>query len=209
MKTFIVKCLLVLDLCNKNSKVSSISQISKNIDSLLATLVSKTPSQGFTTTTSSSYSKKDNIYGLAQCRGDISNTDCSNYIQDAAKKIRENFIGKPDTGDGLIYYNVANVTETDPKTFDNKLGELFDRIRSEAALRESQGLGKGKRKLTPFVTLNGLVEFTRDLNALGCAQGRRQVERCGGNFASAAQCFATADLRSVTACHNKKGCRVL
>ncbi|CAN6970043.1 unnamed protein product, partial [Brassica rapa subsp. trilocularis] len=77
-----------------------------------------------------------------------------------------------------------------------KLGELFDRIRSEAALRESQGLGKGKRKLTPFVTLNGLVEFTRDLNALGCAQGRRQ-------------CFATADLRSVTACHNKKGCRVL
>ncbi|CAE6228723.1 unnamed protein product [Arabidopsis arenosa] len=227
MKTLIVKCFLLLafvcsckaadsiwQLCNTNSNISASSQVSKNIDSLLATLVSKTPSQGFVTTTSSSYNKKEKVYGLAQCRGDISKTDCSTCIQDAAKKIREvcpnqsdsrilydfcflrysqeNFIGKLDTGAGLIYFNVANVTETDPKTFDNELGALFDKIRSEAVLPKSQGLGKGKTKLTPFVTLNGLVQCTRDLSALDCAQ-----------------CFATAVGSFMTTCHNKKGCRVL
>ncbi|KAL1198837.1 Cysteine-rich repeat secretory protein 55 [Cardamine amara subsp. amara] len=227
MKTLIVNCLLLLalvsscraadsiwNLCNKNSNISAGSQISKNIDSLLATLVSKTPSQGFITTTFSSYNTKDTVYGLAQCRGDISKTDCSTCIQDAAKKIREvcpnqsdsrilydfcflrysqeKFIGKLDTSSGLIYYNVANVTETDPKTFDNELGALFDKIRPEAVLPKSQGLGKGKKKLTPFVTLNGLVQCTRDLSALDCAQ-----------------CFATAVQSFMTACHNKKGCRVL
>ncbi|KAG2261174.1 hypothetical protein Bca52824_068253 [Brassica carinata] len=216
MKTFIARCLLLLalvcscsaadsiwDLCNKKSNFSGSSQISKNIDSILSTLVSKTPSQGFVTTTSSSYNKKDNVYGLAQCRVDISKTDCTTCIQDAAKKIREvcpnqsdarilydfcflrysqeNFVGKLDTSAGLIYYNVANVTETDPKTFDNELGTLFDKIRSEAVLRESQGLGKGKTKLTPL-----------DLSALDCAQ-----------------CFATAVQSFMGACHNKKGCRVL
>ncbi|CAH8278879.1 unnamed protein product [Arabidopsis lyrata] len=227
MKTLIVKCFLLLalvcsckaadsiwQLCNTNSNISASSQVSKNIDSLLATLVSKTPSQGFVTTTSPSYNKKEKVYGLAQCRGDISKTDCSTCIQDAAKKIREvcpnqsdsrilydfcflrysqeNFIGKLDTGAGLIYFNIANVTETDPKTFDNELGALFDKIRSEAVLPKSKGLGKGKTKLTPFVTLNGLVQCTRDLSALDCAQ-----------------CFATAVGSFMTTCHNKKGCRVL
>jgi len=227
MKTLVAKCILLLalvcscraadsiwQLCNNNSNISSSSQISKNIDSLLATLVSKTPSKGFVTTTSSSYSSKDKVYGLAQCRGDVGKTDCSICIQDAAKEIREvcpnqsdarilydfcflrysqeNFFGKLDTSGGLIYYNVANVTETDPKTFDNELGALFDRIRSEAVLPKSRGLGKGKTKLTPFVTLNGLVQCTRDLSELDCAQ-----------------CFATAVGSFMTACHNKKGCRVL
>ncbi|CAN6853741.1 unnamed protein product [Brassica oleracea var. botrytis] len=73
-----------------------------------------------------------------------------------------------------------------------KIGELFDRIRSEAALRESRGLGKGKTKLTPVVTLNGLVHCTRDLSPLDCDQ-----------------CFAAAVGSFMTACHNKKGCRVL
>ncbi|KFK31328.1 hypothetical protein AALP_AA6G098000 [Arabis alpina] len=227
MKTLMVKGLLLLaivcscraadsiwEVCNKDSNISGSSQISTNIDSLLATLVSKTPSRGFLTTTSSSYNNKDNVYGLAQCRGDISKSDCSSCIQDAAKRIREacpnqsdsrilydfcflryspeNFFGKLDTGSGLIYFNTANVTETDPKTFDNELGALFDRIRSEAVLPKSQGLGKGKAKLTPFVTLNGLVQCTRDLTELECAQ-----------------CFATAVGSFMTTCHNKKGCRVL
>ncbi|KAF2574817.1 hypothetical protein F2Q70_00000290 [Brassica cretica] len=106
--------------------------------------------------------------------------------------IQNNFIGKLDTGAGLIHYNVPNLTETDPKTFDDELGELFDGIRSEAALRESRGLGKGKTKLTPVVTLNGLVHCTRDLSPLDCDQ-----------------CFAAAVGSFMTACHNKKGCRVL
>ncbi|CAN8265660.1 unnamed protein product [Cochlearia groenlandica] len=227
MKTFIIKFILILtiissckaadsiwELCNNNSNISRTSQISKNIDSLLSTLVSNTPSQGYTTTKTSSSNNKENVYGLAQCRGDISKTDCTTCIQDAAMKIRqvcpnqsdarilydfcflrysqENFVGKLDTGAGLIYYNTANVTETDPKTFDNTLGTLFDNIRTEAVLSKNQGLGKGKTKLTPFVTLNGLVQCTRDLTALDCAQ-----------------CFATAVQSFMTACHNKKGCRVL
>ncbi|KAH0854686.1 hypothetical protein HID58_057785 [Brassica napus] len=87
MKTFIARCLLLLALyaaapqqiqygtsATKNSNVSSSSQISKNIDSIPLPSSSQTPSQGFVTTNSSSYNKKDNVYGLAQCRGDISKT---------------------------------------------------------------------------------------------------------------------------------------
>ncbi|XP_010524650.1 PREDICTED: cysteine-rich repeat secretory protein 55 [Tarenaya hassleriana] len=226
MKTLLLYILLVLflvcnceaadsiwELCNKDSNFTRNSRVSMNIDSLLVTLVSETPSKGFFTV-SSSGQNQDKVYGLAQCRGDISRTDCSSCVQDAARKIREscpnqsdsrilydfcflryskeNFVGKLDAGAGLIYYNVANVTETDPETFDKVLATLFDRVRAEAVSAGSKGLGKDKTDLTPFVTLYGLVQCTRDLSELDCAQ-----------------CFAIAVRNFMYACHGKKGCRVL
>ncbi|KAM1003476.1 hypothetical protein FF1_003754 [Malus domestica] len=216
-KSIFIPCILesqdpLGDFCNKDStKISNGTQISQNIDSLLAELVPKTASTGFLAT---SYGmNQDQVYGLAQCRGDVVGTkDCSTCIQDAAKQIRQrcpnqadariwydycflrysdkSFIGEVDTSYGIFYYNVNNVT--DPENFNKELGALADKIRAQAVVPESGGLGKGETKLSPFVTLYALVQCTRDLPQLGCSQ-----------------CLSIAVGNFPTFCNNRKGCRVL
>ena len=214
------KILLLLALCICNAESAdplgqfcntvSGSQISANIDRLLAELVSKTPSNGFIAT---SYGKNQyRVFGLAQCRGDVSSTDCSSCIQDAAKQIRQrcpnqtdariwydfcflrystkNFIGEIDTYNGILFGNVESVT--DPDTFNKVLGTLFDQIRAQAVETRNEGLGKGKTKLSTFVTLYALVQCTRDLALVDCAQ-----------------CLAIAAGNFENFCKDRKGCRVL
>ncbi|GLT64821.1 hypothetical protein SLA2020_372910 [Shorea laevis] len=196
--------------CNEDTNVGSNSKISANIDNLLAEVVTKAASTAYIAT---SYGNDpDEVYGLAQCRGDVSSKDCSSCIQDAAKQIRErcpnqadariwydfcflrynkvNFIGEVDTSLGILYRNVDNVT--DPENFNPQLGALMDKIRSEAVMPENEGLGKGKTKLSPFVTLYALVQCTRDLSQIDCAQ-----------------CLAIAVGNFPNFCINSKGCRVL
>ncbi|KAL3517875.1 hypothetical protein ACH5RR_020464 [Cinchona calisaya] len=196
--------------CNNNSKINYTSQLSTNINSLLAELVSETILNGFSTGT---YGKgNDKVFGLAQCRGDVSSKDCFSCIQTASKEIRklcpnqadaqiwydycflrydtDNFLGQSDTSTGIIFYNVENVT--DPYSFNKQLGTLSDKVIAEAIKPGNKGLGKGKKELSSFLTLYELVQCTRDLSQLSCAQ-----------------CLATAIGNFATFCNNKKGCRVL
>ncbi|KAK6122216.1 hypothetical protein DH2020_044044 [Rehmannia glutinosa] len=195
--------------CSSDIKTNSSSQISRNIDNLLTKLVSATAEIGFTAT---SYGeKKAQIYGLAQCRGDVAQNDCSVCIQEAAKEIHNlcpnqtnariwydycflryntmKFFGEVDTS-GIYFYNVENMTDTD--VFNKKLGALMDQISSEAVKPVQKGLGKGKSKISPFLTLYALVQCNRDLSELNCAQ-----------------CLAIAISNFPRFCGNKKGCRVL
>ncbi|GER54571.1 cysteine-rich repeat secretory protein, partial [Striga asiatica] len=184
-------------------------QIPQNINRLLTTLVSGTIQNGFIT--ASSGRGPAQIYGLAQCRGDVPNNECSACIREAARIVRDSdhcptqsgariwydfcflryntnsFAGQLDTS-GWILYNVNNVT--DPSAFNEKLGDLMRNISSEAVRPGRRGLGKGTRGLTPLRTLYGLVQCTRDLSELACAQ-----------------CLATAIFPDV--CVNREGCRVL
>ncbi|KAF5446470.1 hypothetical protein F2P56_032098 [Juglans regia] len=199
------------EFCNRDTNISRNSQMSANIDRLLSELVSKTASNGFIAT---SFGKgKDTVFGLAQCRGDVSSTDCSSCIQDAANQIRKrcpnqadarlwyeycflrynnkSFIGEVDTYSfSIVYFNVDNVT--DPENFNKELGALMDEIRARAVEPKNEGLGKGDTKLSPFVTLYALVQCTRDLSQIDCAQ-----------------CLAIAVANFETFCENQKGCRVL
>ncbi|KAA8550555.1 hypothetical protein F0562_002239 [Nyssa sinensis] len=200
------------EFCNTDTNISSNSPISANIGRLLPRLVSGASLNGFIST---SYGKaKNKLYGLAQCRGDISSNDCSSCIQDAAKEIRKrcpnqadariwydycflryttnNFFGEVDTYVGIFYYNVEDVT--DPKAFNKKLGALMDKINSEAVVPAiaNKALGKGKTKVSPFVTIYALVQCTRDLSPQSCGE-----------------CLATATGNFPNICDNKKGCRVL
>ncbi|KAL6339439.1 hypothetical protein AAG906_032973 [Vitis piasezkii] len=195
--------------CNKDTKIGS-GKASANIDYLLVELVSKASTNGFLAT---SYgSGQYLVYGLAQCRGDVGKEDCSTCIQDAAKQIRtrcpneadariwfdycflrysnKDFIGEVDTGFGIYYYNVDNVTETE--RFNEELSKLMEKIRSQAVEPQNAGLGKGQTELTPFITLYALVQCTRDLSPLSCAQ-----------------CLAIAVGNFPNFCDNRKGCRVL
>lgn len=198
------------DFCDKNTGIGRGSWISANIDTLLAKLVSNIASTGYVAT---SYGIDPNkVYGLAQCRGDVSKEDCSSCIQDAAKQIRQrcpdetdariwydycflryntkNFIGEIDTSYGIIYYNVNNVT--DPASFNKELEDLTGKIRAQAVEPKNEGLGKGEAKLSPFVTLYALVQCTRDISNVDCAQ-----------------CLAIAVETFTTTCSDRKGCRVL
>lgn len=195
--------------CNDNSKINS-TKLSANIDNLLAELVPGTIQNGFIT--SSFGQANDQVFGLAQCRGDVSSKDCSTCIQDASEQIRklcpnqadariwydycflrydtEKFFGHVDTSIGIFFYNVENVT--DPDSFNKQLGTLSDKISSDAVNPGNKGLGRGKKQLSSFLTLYALVQCTRDLSQLSCAQ-----------------CLAIAIGNFPTFCNNKKGCRVL
>jgi Salt stress response/antifungal len=60
-------------------------RIETNINHVISDLVTKASVGGFAV---SSYGKgKDTIYGLAQCRGDVSSDDCSSCLADAAKQL--------------------------------------------------------------------------------------------------------------------------
>ena len=86
--------------CNENTIINSSSQTSVNIDRLLAEVVSKTSLTGYIAI--SSGRDPDKVYGLAQCRGDVSSKDCSSCIQDAGKQIRQRC---PNQADARIWYD--------------------------------------------------------------------------------------------------------
>ncbi|EEF35603.1 cysteine-rich repeat secretory protein 55 [Ricinus communis] len=198
------------NLCNGGA--SSSRAVSVNIDYLLSDLVSEASTSGYSAT--SFGNGRDKVYGLAQCRGDVSSRDCSDCLENAAKETRrrcpakvdariwydfcllrynkENFIGKLDTSYAIVYFNVENVTDPRPEDFNRKLGALIDKIRSEAVVPKNQGLGKGETKLSPFTTLYALAQCTRDLAAIDCAQ-----------------CVAIAVGNFPKYCSNRKGCRAI
>ncbi|PIN20945.1 hypothetical protein CDL12_06369 [Handroanthus impetiginosus] len=190
--------------CNGDSITES-----ANIDNLLDKLVSGTIQNGFIAT---SYGEgKDQIFGLAQCRGDVSKKNCSSCIQDAATNIRKlcsnqadariwydycflrydnvKFFRQVDTS-GAYLINVQNVT--DPDVFNKKLANLMNQISSEAVKPASKGLGKGTSDISSSLTLYGLVQCTRDLSHRNCAQ-----------------CLAIAIGNFPNFCANSRGCRVL
>ncbi|KAL8253084.1 hypothetical protein R6Q59_036777 [Mikania micrantha] len=196
-------------LCNENSKTTT-PEITKNIDSVLTTLVQATLKSGYGTT--SFGSGKAQVFGLAQCRRDVPDEECSTCIQTAAKEIKticpdrvdarlwyeycfiryntEDFFGQVDTGYGTFYYNVENVT--DPKTFNSALGALMDRINVLASAPGNKGNAKNETKLSDFTTLYALSQCTQDLSQLSCRQ-----------------CLAIAVGNFPTYCDSKKGCRII
>ncbi|KAK4767631.1 hypothetical protein SAY86_015381 [Trapa natans] len=196
--------------CNYDTNISTRGQVSGNIDQLLPVLVSKTQLDGYV---NSSYGLgKTKIYGLAQCRGDVSRQDCSSCIQRAAQRIRQlcpnqadsriwydycflryslnYFIDQVDTSVGAFLYNVEYLTN--PVAFNKKLGALTKNIESQALNPNNAGLGKGEIKFTPFVTIYSLVQCTRDLSTLNCAQ-----------------CLSYAIQNIPDLCHDTKGCRII
>ncbi|KAG5586488.1 hypothetical protein H5410_046922 [Solanum commersonii] len=195
--------------CDDATK-SNDSKTSANIGKVLAELVLVSAKNSFSTT---SYGDaKNQVYGLYQCRGDVSTNDCLSCIRDAAKEIRKscpdqtdariwydycflryqakNFLGQVETVPGIFYWNIDFVS--DPGFFNKKLAQLKNQLIADAIVPMNKGLGKGKSKISPFLTLYALMQCTRDLPKIDCAQ-----------------CLAVAVGNFPTTCLNRKGCRVL
>ncbi|URE45314.1 cysteine-rich repeat secretory protein [Musa troglodytarum] len=185
-------------------------QTQANIDHVLADLVARASVGGFAT--SSSGNGASGIYGLAQCRGDVSADDCSTCLAEAAKKLptacpsqadgriwydycfmrydNENFVGQSDTGVATILINVENAT--DPENFDKKVGVVMGRARADAVAPGNNALGRAKLQFTPYITIYALAQCTRDLQQLTCAQ-----------------CLSSAVEKFPDYCQYRKGCQVL
>ncbi|MCD9646977.1 hypothetical protein HAX54_037254 [Datura stramonium] len=149
--------------CDDATKSNS-TETSANIGKVLAELVPVSAKDSFSTT---SYGDvKNQVYGLYQCREDISSSDCLSCIRDAANEIRKrcpdqtdariwydfcflryqtkNFLGQVETIPGIFYWNVDFVS--DPDFFNKELAQLKNQIIAEAIVPKNRGLGKGKRK---------------------------------------------------------------
>ncbi|KAG6481511.1 cysteine-rich repeat secretory protein 55-like [Zingiber officinale] len=182
------------------------------INTVLSDIVAHASIGGFATS-SSGRAPATTIYGLAQCRADVSSQDCSACLQDAAKALPaacphladariwydycflryddENFIGESDTGYSLILYNVENVTG-DGDAFDAAVGEVMRKARAAAVAPGTGGLGRETTGFSPYVNIYGLAQCTRDIGELACGQ-----------------CTASAVERFADFCVHRKGCRVL
>ncbi|CAM0872533.1 unnamed protein product [Alopecurus aequalis] len=175
------------------------------INSVLTDLVAKGSTAGFAT--SSAGMNKTLIYGLAQCRGDVSASDCSACLTDAANQLpttcsyqsdariwydycfmqydNTDFAGQADTGAGVILVNVQG--EDNPKAFEKAVGKVMGKAAAQASASGSAGLGSAKDQYTPFVTIYGLAQCTRDLAPLSCAQCVSTALSKFGDFCGAQQ----------------------
>ncbi|RRT78162.1 hypothetical protein B296_00023622 [Ensete ventricosum] len=102
----------------------------------------------------------------------------------------ENFVGQSDSGYAIILYNVENAT--DPDAFDKEVGEAMRKARAQAVAPGSGGLGRVKTKFSPYITIYGLAQCTRDIQTLACAQ-----------------CLSSAVEKFADYCGHRKGCRVI
>ncbi|XP_050208473.1 cysteine-rich repeat secretory protein 55-like [Mercurialis annua] len=196
-------------LCNEDTSTNA--KISANIDAVLPKLVSKASSLGHFVATSGG--GRDKVYGLAQCRGDISKADCSGCLHKAAELIRqacrdqpdsriwrdhcflryniENFIGKIDTSFGYLYVNVKNVTYQ-PNNFNKAVSSLMNKVKSEAVVPKNKGISKGLTKFSSSVTVYGLVQCTGDIGSASCGK-----------------CVNKALSNISKYCTNRKGCNLM
>ncbi|KAF3647568.1 hypothetical protein FXO37_19876 [Capsicum annuum] len=141
--------------CDHATKSNSV-KTNANIGKVLAELVSVSAKDSFSTT--SHGDAKNQVYGLYQCRGDISRNDCLSCILDAAKGIRERC---PVQTSARIWHDFW---------FLRKLAQFKNQIIAEAIVPKNRGLGKSKSKLSPFLTLCALMQCTKDIPEIDCAQ---------------------------------------
>lgn len=185
-------------------------KLNQSINTVLTDLSTKASIGGFAT--SSSGQGLSLVYGLAQCRGDVSKDDCSACLTNASIALpklcpseadarlwydycfirynTKNFIGDSDTSFAIILYNVENVT--DSEGFDEEVGSLMRKVRALAVKPGNGEFGRGTSVFNPFITIYALAQCTKDLQPLTCAQ-----------------CLSSAVEKFPDYCTHRKGCRVL
>lgn len=99
------------------------------------------------------------------------------------------FIGQTDSDTGVILVNTQAMDNA--KEFEKAVGKVMGKVTAQAAAAGSGGLGRDKEQYTPFVSIYGLAQCTRDLAPLACAQ-----------------CLSTAVSRFGQYCGAQQGCQI-
>eukprot|EP01018_Ginkgo_biloba_P036595 Gb_07080 [translate_table: standard] len=172
-------------MCNNGTTYSKGSKFANNLNRVLEDLVNKTSRTGFNT---SSYGQSPNeVYGLLQCRGDISQQDCLSCSQEANTSIEEhcrngiggrvwldmcflryekyNFFSRLDTQLTALV-NTQNVTN--PDAFRNATWALLSNLTLKASEPANKGFATGTSVYSSFSEVYGLVQCWRDISAQDC-----------------------------------------
>ncbi|KAK1692061.1 hypothetical protein QYE76_008758 [Lolium multiflorum] len=200
--------------CSKNG---TSAQTQASIDQVLSSLVPRASAAYYATATAGR--SPSTIYGLAQCRGDVTRQDCALCIAAAAREVASscrgsadgrifydycllrysdaNFIGLPDTGYTLILLNTQNATGVDLAAFDRAQAKLMSRVAAEAGQGASKGLARDTARLggggaAAKTTIYGLGWCTLDITAADCGL-----------------CVAQAVAELPNYCRYRRGCRVM
>ncbi|XP_030546377.1 cysteine-rich repeat secretory protein 38-like [Rhodamnia argentea] len=198
------------DICFGKDNYTSGSPYKANLDSLLSALVSKVPPSGFATGSSGKW--RNQAYGLALCRGDVSSSDCKSCVSDARPELLQrcprqkgaiiwydncllkysdvSFFGKIDNSNKFNMVNVEDV-DMDFMEFYMKIKELLNSLTGKAVAGPKK-YAYGELELGEEKTLYGLVQCTRDLSGNDC-------KTCLGG--------AISDLRGC--CYGRRGGRTI
>ncbi|KAH0468816.1 hypothetical protein IEQ34_002048 [Dendrobium chrysotoxum] len=178
--------------CGKN--FTNNDNLQANINSTIFDLVTKTSAYGFAN--SSHGSGSDTVYGIAECRGDVSVQTCSTCIANAAQQIQttcwnaaesriwyqycflyyntSNFIGQADINEVGVWYSTENTTN--PKVFQNTLNELSVVLWLAASDAENRKFGWGqienhnlKNSNDETIIIYGMAQCTWDLDNSTCS----------------------------------------
>ncbi|KAL0926859.1 hypothetical protein M5K25_003112 [Dendrobium thyrsiflorum] len=178
--------------CGKN--FTNNDNLQANINNTIFDLVTKTSAYGFANTSHGSGS--DTVYGIADCRGDVSDQICSACIANASQQIQttcwnsaeariwypycflryntSNFIGQADMNVVGLWYSSDNMMN--PKVFKSTLTELLVVLWFTAANAENRKFGWGqienhnlKNSNDEAVIIYGMAQCTCDLNNLACS----------------------------------------
>ncbi|XP_073006013.1 cysteine-rich receptor-like protein kinase 6 isoform X1 [Typha latifolia] len=177
--------------CRKDANYTTNSTSFKdNRDLLLSSLSSAASISGFSNNTKGQFS--DQVYGVAQCRGDLSLDECRACLSTIVKESLQvcssgmsleiwhdycflrysdkYFFGTVDTS-AYYYYSTSTSNATQLQLFNEKLGNLIDILINKAAYGDSSRMfATGMVNYTSSDKIYGLMQCTRDLPNEECYQ---------------------------------------
>ncbi|TVU19998.1 hypothetical protein EJB05_36184, partial [Eragrostis curvula] len=149
--------------CPSNTNYTCGSAFQAKLNALLSSLpTAAAASSGFAKNITGA--APDQAYGVAQCRGDINASD---------------------------YLACLGTAAQDPARFTSTLVTLMGNLTATAAYESRRMFAVGSAKFTPFVSIYGMAQCTRDLAADDCNS-----------------CLTVAVTDIPTCCNEKKGARI-
>ncbi|KAJ4729980.1 Cysteine-rich repeat secretory protein [Melia azedarach] len=171
--------------CSSSENFTANDPYEANLDKLMGYLDYQTPTTGFGK--GAVGKEPSRTYGLALCRGDVSNSDCKNCVVDAGSEIRKRcpynkaaiiwydycllkytdkgFFGQIDNKNKFYMWNLRVVSE--PESFNQKTRELLSQLAGEAYATPKL-YAVGEMQLSKSERLYGLTQCTRDLSSADC-----------------------------------------
>ncbi|CAM0874836.1 unnamed protein product [Alopecurus aequalis] len=197
--------------CPSNTNYTRGGVFQANLDALLDTLPgAASAASGFATNTTGA--SPNRAYGLAQCRADVTASDCLTClgasVQDMAsvcpgqkdamlaydncllRHANASFLGVADTSSVKYWWNPENATQ--PERLMSLLGPLMGNLTQKAAYASPRMFAVGTVDVSPFDRIYGMAQCTRDLDNDACNS-----------------CLVTAVSRIPTCCEGKQGGRVI
>lgn len=179
----------IFQICQTSDNFTTNNPYDSNLNKLTGDLAYKTPPKGFNF--SSMGVKHNKTYGLALCRGDVSEIDCAACIIEASSNIRKNC---PNNKGAITWYDKLTIklwfmlgtlkNVSDLNSFNPKVRDLLTKLAHQDS--ESPKMYKtGVLKLVESRNLYGLVQCTGDLSGNDCTKCldgaiKQQPDCCDG-----------------------------